>query len=386
MFRYWLTFFYHSLRYLRAKKRHKTLRVKVSDFVKFTHHLNNNNTPLIILRWEDKVPITKQQGENYSEDIDCLIDENNIWSVIKSASLFPGKIKVDLYGLCGRNGTSYNSMPYYPPFISQRIYNSRIKHHNKFFVLNKQDHLLSFAYHIVYHKGEDSGFPYDNTKPINSLTDNKYFHELRKLDTEAIFSKDGAYNLLNIHQVLKEHDWSMPLDLMSRWQGNTGTISKLKNLEEGALLPLIKTIKNLTIFVIRSDAIIDNSYQIIDLMIQEKFSILSKHKLTNTQSEKLMKHTRGGNWLVKGKSTETKPIEVWLAKSLYKEKEAPSSKQKRKYPHVENFDVLIKRDIRSAVNKLDNKHRVVLHASDNAIEAAIIISIIFGKNWKMTKK
>jgi len=386
MFRYWLTFFYHSLRYLRAKKRHKTLRVKVSDFAKFTRHLNTNNTPLVVLRWEDKVPITKQQGENYIEDIDCLIDENNIWGVIKSASLFPGKIKVDLYGLCGRNGTSYNSMPYYPPFISQRIYNSRVRHHNKFFVLNKQDHLLSFAYHIVYHKGKESGFPYDNTKPINTLTDSKYFHELNKLDTKMIFSKDGTYNLLNIHQVLKKHDWSMPLDLMSRWQGNTETISKLKHLEETALLPLINEVQNLTIFVIRSDAIIGNSYQIIDSMIQEKFSILSKHELTNEQSDQLMKHTRGGNWLEKRNSTETKPIEIWLANSLHKERETPSTKQKRKYPHVENFDVLIKRNIRSAVNKLDNKNRVVLHASDNAVETAIIISIVFGPNWKNDKK
>jgi hypothetical protein len=53
---------------------------------------------------------------------------------------------------------------------------------------------------------------------------------------------------------------------------------------------------------------------------------------------------------------------------------------KRKYPLIDNFEVLIKREIRKKVNEIDEVKRVVIHASDNDIESAIIFNCAFDEN------
>lgn len=51
----------------------------------------------------------------------------------------------------------------------------------------------------------------------------------------------------------------------------------------------------------------------------------------------------------------------------------------RKYPLIDNFEVLIKREIREKVNEIDDVKRVVIHASDNDIETAIIFKSAFNE-------
>jgi uncharacterized protein YbaR (Trm112 family) len=91
-----------------------------------------------------------------------------------------------------------------------------------------------------------------------------------------------------------------------------------------------------------------------------------------------MHNTRGGNWIEKRKTEATKPTELWVCKPKTKT-EYVSKKMNRKYPLIENFEVLIKREIRKKVNELDDVKRVVIHASDNDIESAIIFNIAFGE-------
>lgn len=371
MFRYYLVLAYHSLRYFRAKKRKKTLRLKIGDFRKFTSELDKTNIPIIVLRWWELIP--GKDSNNYNDDVDCLINENNIWPIIKLAAKYPGKTKVDLYGICGRNGTSYNGMPYYPPHLAQKIYNSRVWLND---VLIPSDKLYkySFIYHIVYHKGLISGVDYSDK---NKNKNNKYLLELSKFKSLGLLPGDLQISLLNLHKYLKNRHWSMPLDLMSRWNENKEIIDKLALIEENNLFDIVCSIKGLTIFIIRSDAYIDNSISMIRSIVEQKFTILSEEILTEQQSNTVMNNTRGGNWIEKGKDLPTTPREIWICKSL-SITPAITKKMMKKYPLVDNFEVLIKRDIRKEINNLDDIKRVVLHASDNDLESAIVFHSVYG--------
>jgi len=373
MIRYWLVLLYHSLRYIRAKRRNRTLRLKIDDFTLFSDNLRKAEIPVVVLRWWDVIPLTTEEKKLYRDDVDCLIDENQIWPIIKLAARHPGSIKVDLYGICGRNGTSYKGLPYYPPTLAQKIYRSRVWH-NGFFIPAEDEYKLSFIYHVVYHKGTVAGLGFEETDA--AAPSNKFLRELSRLGESDPSLKNTGLTLLGLHQYLKQHGWSMPVDLMSRWKGNDEVIAKFKDLEEGKLSKLARKLEGLVVFVIREDAYVCNSIKSIRSMLSEKFNILLEHQLSTEQSQAIMNNTRGGNWIEKRRPSATKPTELWVCQPKIKTAYV-SKKMKRKYPLIDNFEVLIKREIREKVNEIDDVKRVVIHASDNDIESAIIFNCAF---------
>ncbi len=145
------------------------------------------------------------------------------------------------------------------------------------------------------------------------------------------------------------------------------------------LSTIAKQLKGMIIFVIRNDAYIGNSIHTIRSTLSKKFYILAEQRLSNKQANSVMNSTRGGNWIEKKRNTPTSPTEIWICKP--KNQNTPvSKKMRKKYPLVENFEVLIKREIREKINKIDDVNRAVIHASDNDIESAIIINSIFNEN------
>jgi hypothetical protein len=329
--------------------------------------------PIVVLRWWNVIPLTTEDKKHYKDDIDCLINENDIWPIIKLAAKHPGTIKVDLYGICGRNGTSYKGLPYYPPTLAQKIYQSRVWH-NGFFIPADEEYKLSFIYHVVYHKGADAGISFG--KSDIAQPSNKFHSELLRLGESDFSLKSAGLNLLELHEYLKKHGWSMPVDLMSRWKGNKEVIAQFKRLEEDKLARLARQLKGLVVFIIREDAYIDDSIALIRSMLAEKFNILLEYHLSTKQSDAIMNHTRGGNWIEKRRQGATKPTELWVCKPKTTTAYV-SKKMNRKYPLIENFEVLVKREIRKKVNEIDDIKRVVIHASDNDIESAIIFNCAF---------
>ena len=375
MLRYWLVLIYHSLRYVRAKRRNRTLRVKVADFTLFSTDLDKQGIPIVVLRWWDSIPLTDDQKREYKDDVDCLVDENNIWPIIKLAAKHPGVVKVDFYGICGRNGTSYKGLPYYPPTLAQEIYQSRVWN-NGYYIPSEDVYKFSLIYHVVYHKGTDAGLSLDRVQAGEQK--NKFCRELSRLGESDDVLNNTELTLFELHKYLKNQGWSMPVDLMSRWRGNTEVISQLRYFEEEELSTIAKQLTGLVAFIIRDDAYVDNSISVIRSMLSQKFNILIEYRLSTEQSNAIMHNTRGGNWIEKRRKTATKPTELWVCKPKAKT-HSISKKMKRKYPLVDNFEVLIKREIRDRVNKIDEVKRYVLHASDNDIESSIIFKSAFNE-------
>ncbi len=370
-------FICYCCRYLRAKSFKKTLRVRVSDFQAFTKALERQEVDLVVLRWAEYVPVTPADVRVHNDDIDCLVDEIHIWTFIRTAARFPGTIKVDLYGVCGRRGTSYAGMPYYPPILAKELLRSKSRNARDFYVPNASLHCLSFAFHLVYHKGPQCGIPMDKNEQA-ATTSKDYVAELRRLDVDGRLPTE-AFTLTDLHYLLKVAGWGMPLDLMVRWPPKNPLLSSLITLEKEKLADLATRFEDLVVFVIREDADVPGGRELMFEMISRKFKIVLEHSLDDHSAISLMRCTRGGNWIEKGHSEPTPPVEAWFCRPMKTEYTQVSKKLQRKYEHVENFDVLIKRDIRDTINQLGGgqRRRVVLHASDNAYETAQILKVLF---------
>ena len=125
-------------------------------------------------------------------------------------------------------------------------------------------------------------------------------------------------------------------------------------------------------------------------MVRERFEILQELRLTDDQQKSLMNHTRGGDWIEKYLCDVVPPIEAIICRNNESLGPIPGGlspkKLKARYPHIENTDVLIKREIRKAVNQRLGEHtnRVVIHATDNKIESGEVLRVLLGEDWEKT--
>ncbi len=88
----------NQVRFLRARSRHKTLRLKIARMPEFLSALNLD-VPYVILRWHDRVPLSESSCRQAVDDVDFLIDDSFQNRLVSIASRFRGHVKCDFYGV-----------------------------------------------------------------------------------------------------------------------------------------------------------------------------------------------------------------------------------------------------------------------------------------------
>ena len=371
-------------RWNKSKKRKRTIRMKVRDCVSLFRKLEENGFRYVVLRWPEEVPITLAEENNFHEDIDLLIDINkpDLPRLAGIVSDYHGHIACDLYSPSGRAGTSYLGMPYYPPALTELILNDRYFHSNGFYIPNPENSFLSFAFHLVYHKGALSGIPTGcdiETEPSPKRLYSKRLHDLAR--QAGISEIEPPYTLLQIHNYLKIKKWDMPYDLLERWPKKDKWHHYLLKQEIEALEPWAKKLPGLLVFFIREDVMKDEYMNFIMNSLSEKFSILHREKLSHLQIESVMRSVRGGNWS-EGKNLEK--VRPKMAIIAYDHNPIPVElsgyEKKGNYPLVKNLNVFIKQEIRQDLNdqSADNKKLFGIHGSDNEYEAQHMIRSVYG--------
>lgn len=375
----------NSVRLARAKHLHKTVRFKVGDLKRFYLSLNEAGIPYVVLRWADDVPVSPTGPDAFEHDIDHLIDRGCIDEIKAIASRLPGPAKCDFYSLSGERGSAYRKFPYLPPALAQQVLENRVVDPRAFHVPAAKDMLFAFAFHLVYHKGQGSGLP-SGIDEIATATKPKrdYQSELVRLAGLANVALPDPLTLRSIHGLLKENEWNMPLDLMARWPDRQPILQALAAIEVQHLSPLADRTHDINVFVLRSDISMMDSQMLIRKMIRSRFTILDDVPLSPMQVTRLARLTRGGNWYEKGRKDPVLPTQVIVCRNNNIPGPLPHGmtpeKVKTRYPHLSSTDVLIKRDIRDAVNRLEGgpATRVILHATDNASEAAETLEALKG--------
>lgn len=374
-------------RFQLAKAKRKTVRYYCGNLPAFYNALTANKIEYVVLRWADKVPVTPEEERVNTDDVDHLIADDKTKIVASIAAPFGGGTKCDWYSVSGQSGSGYLAMPYYMPVLAQKILESRWLDPRGFYRPNAMHEFLAFAYHLVYHKGHRCGIPTGCDVSHSSGPKSKYIDEFHRLAAVASQDIPNDVTLFDMHSILKEHGWAMPVDLMLRWPDRHGVIMALLEIESTHIRARADQVKDLTVFVLRDDCDTPELEEIARNGISERFEILTEFVLSPEQRARVMSQTRGGNWIERRRKDPVEPTRVLVCKNALTPGPLPypvsAKKLKSKYPLLENTDVLIKRVIREAVNKAaQGEHkRVVIHATDNPTEAAETLSAIYAKQY-----
>ena len=377
-----------NVRLAHARIKKGTVRFKITDLTGFYQQMHRADIPYVVLRWADDVPMTAEQELTNKHDIDHLIADHQIRTALGFASVRPGKSKCDFYSASGQSGTTYNGMPYYMPVHAHRILSRRVKDPRGFFRPSPEDEFFAFAFHLCYHKGHRCGIAtgVDATHEISPQRD--YLAGLRAMAKTAGIAVSPDITLLQLHGLLAEYGWSMSNDLMLRWPDQHPFIKALIDLEEQAAGEYIEAAQRLTVFILRDDCDSVELQQSALDMIAERFTILEEISLDTETKNRIMSQTRGGNWIEKYRPEPVQPIIAIICRQAAEAGPLPiamsAAKLAKRYPHLDNTDVLIKRVIRDHINKIAplEHDRVAIHATDNALETVDTMRAILGDQMK----
>ncbi len=377
-----------NVRLAHAKIKKGTVRFKITDLTGFYEQMHGADIPYVVLRWADDVPMSAEQERCNKHDIDHLIGDHQIKTALRFATPRPGKSKCDFYSASGQSGTTYNGMPYYMPVHAHRILTRRVIDQRGFFRPNPEDEFFAFAFHLCYHKGHRCGIEtgVDVAHEISPQRD--YLAGLLSMGKIAGITLSPSIKLVQLHALLAEHGWGMSNDLMLRWPDQHPFMKALIDLEQQAAAEYIDAAKSLTVFILRDDCDSADLQQSALDMIAERFTILEKIGLDTEAKNRIMSQTRGGNWIEKYRPEPVQPIIAIICRQATEAGPLPivmsAAKLAKRYPHLDNTDVLIKRVIRDHINKIAPlKHdRVAIHATDNALETVETMRAILGDQMK----
>jgi len=193
----------------------------------FFDALNAQAVHYVILRWFEQLPSVKP-----GEDLDLLFLEEDEAKL--SALLQPqppetdsktDSPKFDVYSDTGNKGSSYGGLPYIQRNLAVQLLRNRRLHKGRYYVPAPEEHLLSLAYHVVYHKALVSGLATKNVvqtrKALKTYRDAGHDYEallLAKADDLQVDIRGGApsntpLNLDQLHAFLRGRNWAPELDL-----------------------------------------------------------------------------------------------------------------------------------------------------------------------------
>jgi len=264
--------------------------------------------------------------------------------------------------------------------ISVCLIKSRCRHPKGFYVPDPLNAFLSFAFHLVYHKGPACGVPTGCDMEASASPKRDYNKRIEELGTAVNADIEPPYSLFKLHLFLKRNLWNMPYDLLERWPANSQWHEFLLKYERGLLEPWAKRLPGLLVFFVRQDAANSESLNFIQKHLSEKFQIVRTQLLSDEQSQRVIRLVRGGNWN-QGPDLELVRPSVAIYAYDHNPVSMDNSDEQRKksYPHVRNSNVFVKQHIRELLNgNSDNGEVYGLHGSDNEFEAQHMLNAIYG--------
>lgn len=328
---------------------------------RFFSQASQRGLSYVILRWFDQLPDLLP-----GEDIDLLVADDDIEELRSLTKNLPGAIPCDVFSVSGLPGTSFRGMAYYPVPCAEGLLKRAVLYESLYKVPCEKDYFLSLSYHALYHKGLESGIPTSSShmKPA-SPPDHEYAQILKEIAKRLSLSVEITMETLD--EFLEKEGWRPQSDTLRRISKENvwvrETFFKEKQNEE--LFP------GLGVFVVRKKAIDEGHLTFIrDMIISSGFYILYEKKLSSREIEEGLRFVRGGNWGRGPFPVSGGPPEyIFVCHDVLRK--APSSSYLNMFPHLSNERLLIKHDIRKALNKnkIDKEKYNPLHSSDNGEEA-----------------
>ncbi len=338
----------------------------------FFHKLNTLNVDYIVLRWFDDLPNVKP-----NEDIDMLVDDGDLEktrALLKGLSL-TGEIPCDIYSCGGLPGSDFRGLPYFPVKKANEVLRGSLINQNGVKVPSDFYHLLTMIYHILYHKGFNSGiaslYKADTSYPA---PDHDYEEVLTNIAQKANLCLPEM-TLENLESFLSEQGWVPEADTLKKLSKRNNWIKKHYFDSEQELDPHLK---GFGVFIIREKGL-QHLEQIKKIVWEQGFTLVFEKPINASKMSDAAESIRGGNWN-KGPWPKSGGLPAYVLAVNDCSIIDPAPHIKQNHPGITNARVyLTKNKIRHIVNKQHRKANQfnVVHSADNAVESFLYAELLF---------
>jgi len=322
-------------------------------------YMNANNIHYSIPRFYSKLPSLYREGG----DLDILVSDADSIKLHKYISNNPGRIPIDVWPC---DAPIYNGISYYPPKLARKILEASVisECFGSAKVPNDDEALLSFAYHIVFHKGMQSGLANDFTnEDIDEK--NKYLIELKRLAEKA--NVKLSYTLESIADFLEENEWVPQKDTIfkiSQWNVWVREHYSKKYQSIGLSTYMI---------IVKKNGIKEFESGVVEnIAVSNGFQVVEKARLSDKDATRVGQTLRGGVW----------------------NEHSPSANKFDFYPAAylivtDSFDrvggmTLLKSKIRNQID-IDVVPPSKIHSTDDAYETSEYLSVIEKSTFEAAK-
>lgn len=318
----------------------------------------------VVLRWFENLPYLE-----HGEDIDILISDKDLGKINKFLNGIKGQgIPCDIYTCGGLPGTDYKKVPYFPVKIADNIIKNSVVHNGIVKVPDKVHHLLTMIYHILYHKGFDSGIPSQYELPAScKKPDHNYLEIVQDLAGKNKINIPAKITLENLDTFLNKNKWRPSKDTLKKLSKRNEWIEKhfFSSKEE-----IASHWNGFTTFIIRERGV-PFLHEIKNFLWDDGFEIIYEGKIPENIRELSSPDIRGGNWNRGPYPTSGGKMAYVIATYDLHPREVKKYLAE-KYPGITNARIAkTKTVIRSRINKFfKNEERCnVIHSADNPYDS-----------------
>jgi len=335
------------------------------------------NLDYVVLRWFENLPFIEK-----GEDIDILVSDNDLASLNEFLKGTKGYgIACDIYTCGGLPGTDFKSVPYFPAKISDDIIKNSVLYKGTIKVPSNVHHLLTMIYHIVYHKGFESGITSKYELPANSKKpDHNFLEIIKELSKKAKIELPKNITLENLDTFLHKNGWRPQNDTLNKLSKHNDWIKLHFFSSEKKIAPYWK---GFNIFIIREKGIPFLQY-IKTLLQDDGFDLLYEKEIPVKVRKSAAHKIRGGNWSRGPWATSGGEMAYVIATYDLHPVDVDESLME-KHPGITNARVpKTKIKIRNQINSLLEKKEWcnVIHSTDNPTNALEYSSLLIPEKIK----
>ena len=331
--------------------------VGVAGFLKY---LNDASLNYVVLRFFEKLPKLYREGG----DIDLLVSDEDEKTIKNFLQLNPGPIGVDVWTV---SRTTFNDVTYYPPSLAKKILASAIDGPADARVPSPEITFLSFAYHVVYHKGPFAGVPSAlSAVTVNKNPENDYAGVLKRMADEL--GIDIPITMESLDEYLHEHGWRPHLDTLAK------IAPKNKWIWNRFFADSETDEVGLGVFIVKEKAKALGAVPRIREMITSygDFSILEEKEFDADDVARVASSLRGGVW--HGKNGPDDAFLPAVAILVLNNELARASQSGLRIDKPKHDIRTLKRMIRE---EFDEKDGSIIHATDNTRETWEYVPVCF---------
>lgn len=308
---------------------------------------------LVLLRGADKIA-----AGGHSGDIDILIASHDLHALKERFGARVGTYPVDVYTEDGSAGHTHNAAPYYMPNVAKRILSSAVLDCAGIKVPSPDWQFISYCYHVLFH---GKLVPGAEKAPLarQSFQKPSGFAELERLSVLA--GKPLPRSVGDLEAALRESNAMPSLDLVG-FYSHDDPFLKHYYFGSSSAPPGLAT------FFLRDFGRGLADVENVREQLKMVFQILAEGPVSDAMRTAVRRGVRGGNW-TDGEASGGHAEAVYWFVCWDPSPKPPSMRTRRKHPRVDNENVRIKDQIRSAIGKGETRVRGLLHSSDNTCEA-----------------